>query len=1035
MASAAWSTQQLAEYLAAVSAAMSEPAAALAAVERAAEALDSDVAAIVGGGVIVAAVGYPRGTAPVAELEAVKPGAEESLLEVPGIGICTAASAALDYPPGATLVVARPAPESLSGEERGLLRAMARVASLTMRVQRVIDEERSARAELERLAREQAALRTVATLVAEDAAPDAVFAAVAEKVAGVVPAADVAFVGRYDAATAIEFMGAWARTGYPTFLGDRVSIGGNNVATLVFESNAPARVDHLVDDTAPATAYALNWALSSAGAPINVEGRLWGVMVIGSVRANGLPRGIEHELAAFTDLVSTAIGNAQAREELKSLVDEQAALRRVATLVALEKPAEAVFLAVAEEVCRLFAAEAGGVIRYDPAGEATPVGSYTAIEHGIDPPTPARPLPLGGHNVSTLVYETGRPARVDSYPRDDASAINTIARGSGAQSAVGVPISVGGRLWGSLQVAASRERILPSRTEERVAAFAELVATALANAQAREELRRVAEEQAALRRVATLVAEAAPPRLVFAAVAEEVGSLLHSERTFLARFDAEDSATIVGAWGGDGGGVPLGSLGRLDDAGLSKVVRDTRRPARADRSDDAWSTLPAVRRLGLRSAVAAPINVDGQLWGLLEVATTAEVPVPPGTEERLGRFTDLVATAIANSQAREDLRTIGDEQAALRRVATHVARGAPADTIFDAVTEEVHRLLQADETGLSRYDPDGLWTVLAVRGATTEAIPVGFRLDPGESMPGVTELLSGRSVRVDASPEGTAVDDLIRIEHLQAWVASPIVLMGRTWGQIAVFSRHGPLPVGTEERLAAFTELVATAMANAKTQAELTASRARIVATADETRRRIERDLHDGAQQRLVTLALELRAAEASVPPELGELAAELDHIAAGITLTLDELREYARGIHPAILAEAGLGAALKTLARRSAVPVELELRAVERLPEPVEVGAYFVVSESLANVAKHADASVAYVRVMAVDNALHISVRDDGVGGAVFEHGSGLVGLKDRIEALGGQITVESPRGAGTAVEVMLPLAPYPSSSGNVAS
>jgi signal transduction histidine kinase len=220
-----------------------------------------------------------------------------------------------------------------------------------------------------------------------------------------------------------------------------------------------------------------------------------------------------------------------------------------------------------------------------------------------------------------------------------------------------------------------------------------------------------------------------------------------------------------------------------------------------------------------------------------------------------------------------------------------------------------------------------------------------------------------------------------------------------------------------------FTELVATAVANAQAEAELTASRARIVATADDTRRRIERDLHDGAQQQLVSIALQLRAAQSAVPPELDDLASQLDRVVGGLTSAFDELREYARGIHPAILAEGGLGPALRALARRSEVPVELDVRMSRRLPAPVEVAAYYVASEALANTAKHAGATVVAVEVEEADGGFRISVRDDGVGGADFEGGSGLVGLKDRVEALGGRISVESPRGAGTTIRVELPL------------
>jgi signal transduction histidine kinase len=231
------------------------------------------------------------------------------------------------------------------------------------------------------------------------------------------------------------------------------------------------------------------------------------------------------------------------------------------------------------------------------------------------------------------------------------------------------------------------------------------------------------------------------------------------------------------------------------------------------------------------------------------------------------------------------------------------------------------------------------------------------------------------------------------------------------------------LPPNTEERLTEFTELLATAIAKAESRAELTASRTRIVATADATRRRIERDLHDGAQQQLVSLALEVRAAQAALPSELADQRAELSQVVEGLTAVLDELREIASGVHPAILSEGGLGPALKTLARRSPIPVLLDVRVQGRPPESVEVAAYYVVAEMLTNAAKHAQASTVQVDVAGTDGVLHVSVRDDGIGGADPARGTGLVGLRDRVEALNGTVAVDSPRGEGTAIDVALPL------------
>jgi signal transduction histidine kinase len=241
---------------------------------------------------------------------------------------------------------------------------------------------------------------------------------------------------------------------------------------------------------------------------------------------------------------------------------------------------------------------------------------------------------------------------------------------------------------------------------------------------------------------------------------------------------------------------------------------------------------------------------------------------------------------------------------------------------------------------------------------------------------------------------------------------------------IAASSRsEEAFPADTESQIGEFTELVATAIANAESRAELAASRARIVAASDETRRRIERDLHDGAQQRLVSLALSLRGAASAVPPELNEVRAELAGVRSGLDGVLEDLREISRGIHPAILSEGGLGPALRTLARRSSVPVVLEVDAEQRLPDQIEVAAYYVVSEALTNAAKHARASAVRVDVAMNADELRLAIRDDGVGGVDPARGSGLIGLKDRIEAMGGTIVVESVRGEGTSLFVGLPV------------
>jgi signal transduction histidine kinase len=219
-----------------------------------------------------------------------------------------------------------------------------------------------------------------------------------------------------------------------------------------------------------------------------------------------------------------------------------------------------------------------------------------------------------------------------------------------------------------------------------------------------------------------------------------------------------------------------------------------------------------------------------------------------------------------------------------------------------------------------------------------------------------------------------------------------------------------------------FTELVATAVSNAESRAELAASRARVVAASDETRRHIERDLHDGTQQRLISIGLQLRAAEALASPEQAELRAQLSDAARGLTSAVEELQEISRGIHPAVLSRGGLRQALKALARRSSIPIELHVDLDRRLPEQVEVASYYLVSEALTNAAKHARASALRVDAATDNGVLRLSIADDGVGGADPAAGSGLVGLRDRVEAVGGELRISSALGHGTALHATIP-------------
>jgi signal transduction histidine kinase len=367
-------------------------------------------------------------------------------------------------------------------------------------------------------------------------------------------------------------------------------------------------------------------------------------------------------------------------------------------------------------------------------------------------------------------------------------------------------------------------------------------------------------------------------------------------------------------------------------------------------------------------------------------------------------------------------KQLEDEQAALRRVATAVARGASPDDVFAATVAELHAVVAADATVLIRYEADSSFTLLATLGGT--GFEVGSRIQlTGDSVAAAVRR-TGRTARMDDFEDVPGpIPARLRANGLRSAVGAPIVVEGRLWGVMACGWAASPPARDAEVRVAQFTDLVGTAIANAESRAELLASRSRIVATADDARRRLERDLHDGAQQRLVTLTMKLRALDAANAPRGDGVAKEVDAIAAGLDDVLDDLRETATGLHPVILSRGGLEPALNALRRRSPLPVELHVRAKARLPEPVEVAAYYVVAEALTNTAKHANASLVRVDVEAIDGDLRVSIHDDGVGGANPDAGSGLVGLIDRVEALGGKLILHSPPAGGTTLRIDLPL------------
>ena len=372
------------------------------------------------------------------------------------------------------------------------------------------------------------------------------------------------------------------------------------------------------------------------------------------------------------------------------------------------------------------------------------------------------------------------------------------------------------------------------------------------------------------------------------------------------------------------------------------------------------------------------------------------------------------------------LKELAAEQAALRRVATLVAGNADASAVFARVCAEVGGVLGVESTNLTRFETDGTQTVLA--GWSIHGAPV-FPVGPGVPLEGEAAVAkvhrSGRPERVD--DYGTITGGLaerIRAAGIASAVAVPISVAGKLWGAVVASSgRPSSFPPDTEDRVAGFAELVADALANADAREKLAASRARIVEVEDSERRRLERNLHDGAQQRLVALALDLGTVEAKLETDPEAARRQLAGAREELGQALEELRELARGIHPAILGERGLGCALGTLAARSPIPVEVTALPRTRLPEPVEAAAYYVVAETLTNVTKHARADRATVSVTRTSAHARIEVVDDGVGGAQLGTGSGLRGLADRVEALGGRLAIDSPPGGGTRVTARIPL------------
>jgi signal transduction histidine kinase len=463
---------------------------------------------------------------------------------------------------------------------------------------------------------------------------------------------------------------------------------------------------------------------------------------------------------------------------------------------------------------------------------------------------------------------------------------------------------------------------------------------------------------------------------------------------------------------------------RLSATGEQRSARDARRAATAAAAGLAGSMLLILFFGGyLTRAIILPIRRAAAMAGRLahgELST--RVPETGAGEIReLGRAFNAMGRSLEAN--RDELRLLAEQQAALRRVATLVARGVPSEELLDAVVGEVDLVLGASSTRLARYEADDT-VVVVVSSDRDGGLPVGARWQTdGDHLAGQVHR-TGRTARRDSVQGVTGeLAEQLREMGVRSAVAAPIIVNGQLWGtMVSYWTDHDP-PRDVEQQLPQFTDLVATAIANADSRAALTASRARVVATADETRRRIERDLHDGAQQRLVHAVITLKLARRALQKRDETVPELVDEALEHAERATAALRELVHGILPAALSRGGLDAGVRALVARAPLGVSVEVTS-ERLPRLLEATAYFIIAEALTNVVKHAGASSAEVRAFVDGDALHVEVRDEGVGGARLDGSSGLLALHDRAAAVDGALTVESPVGEGTVVAAVLPVA-----------
>ncbi|KQX06900.1 MULTISPECIES: GAF domain-containing sensor histidine kinase [unclassified Leifsonia] len=779
------------------------------------------------------------------------------------------------------------------------------------------------REEIKRLVEKERALRDVADLIAHAGADVDIIAIIVREASRQVhglPVTLTRFVGQRELLVLASPDG-------PATAGMRIVFETDTLPDRVLRTGVPFRVDDYRSQ--PDAEMAKRFGnVAGVAVPIVVEGRVWGMFFINSA-VGPLPPETESRISAFAQLVTASFDSIEARNQLRGVAEHDETMRSI------QQDAAA---SLAELAARM----------------VTYAASLDGVEH-------ATLTLVGGVRVAA-----GNP--VVSIGNSPVRPTETVT----------FPVTAQHDSVGALEIETTLP-VLPGQTDRYLTDLSEVTGRIVLSVTNRQQLSELIGEQASLRRIAEVAARgvprAGPMDDILAAICRAASDQLGGQEITLLQF--EDADTIV-AVATHGGPVPPGVRVSHPRGSLSDLVARTKSAVRVD-DFDALPSAEIVRRYGIRAGVGVPILIEDRLWGAF-VSTSPTGPLPPDTERRLEGFAQLTWSAIANTEARESLRRLVDEQAALRHVAELVARESPLPTVFDAVVDEAARVV----------------------GASSAAI---------------VQAAGGGDDRVVAEITPLPKEGAHRAEL-------PILVNGERWGTLAVTS-DAHSRVDGRDRLKPFADLLAAAVANADHRDGLTLSRARVIAAADEARRRLQRDVHDGAQQRLVHTILMLKLARDSA--RAGQDITEL--LADALSNAEDanrQLRDVVRGILPAALTRNGLAAGIESLVADVPTPVHLELD-VPRLPAAIETTGYFVVAEAITNAVKHAGATSVGVRCTLSEDAemLILAIEDDGVGGADPSNGTGLTGLKDRIEASNGTIGIESRPGRGTRIVARIPLGP----------